>query len=522
MLRQTDESPAMAGRAIRLPPRAVQYSIALLIISVPVIFTNLGGPRLEGDEAHYALCVDHILRSGQWLTLSAHPPRPYFAKPPMYMWMTAATYRWLGGFEFKYRFWSASFGVGCVLLTFVLGRMLFSPELGLIAAGLLLTNRQFLLEHGAREGDMDTAVTFCVLLACISYWRAISRPNPGRAISSRGWLLVGLGTGAACLFKPLGGAIALLLLWLHALLFSGRDVRRTIGGIVIALLVGLLIAAPWNVIQWARFHDQFLRSILSDSQGTVWTGRPGETKPALFYLSAITLSSWAFYLFIPATIFAAARAAVSTPARRQYSLLAILIGGWVLLLSLSSGKFVHYVYPVFPMIAIAVTAMLAEVGRLIAQRRHWKPQTTGAIFAIACAILLVACARFAGWIMPHQNKKYAAWEMYKSLAPQIQSHRVRLIFCGLPTQSVESPQIGLKSSDLFYLTHMDEREALTDTRQMDELLRSQQPALLLISKFGAWGEHSVHGRTSGPRSFSHKSYDVLTIDIPDAVLRAGS
>ena len=78
------------------------------------------------------------------------------------------------------------------------------------------------------------------------------------------------------------------------------------------------------------------------------------------------------------------------------------------------------------------------------------------------------------------------------------------------TQSIESPEIGLKSSDLFYLTHMDQREALTDTRQLDELLKSQQPALLLISNFGAWGQHPIHGRISDRLSLSQKSYDVIT------------
>jgi len=195
----SDTSLTRSTGANKLDRRAVQYFVTLLIVSVPVIFTNLGSARLDGDEAHYALCADHILQSGEWLTLSPHPPQPYFAKPPMYMWMTAATYRWLGGFEFRYRFWSGLFGVGCLLLTFIFGTMLFSAEMGLIAAGLLLTNRQFLLEHGARAGDMDTAVTFCVLAACIGYWLATARARPWR-----GWVLVGIGAGVACLFKPAG------------------------------------------------------------------------------------------------------------------------------------------------------------------------------------------------------------------------------------------------------------------------------------------------------------------------------
>jgi len=257
---------------------------------------------MEGDEAHYALCVDHILDSGQWLTLSPHPPTPYFAKPPLYMWLTAATYRWLPGFEFKYRFWSAMFAVGSVAMTFLLGTAMFSEQAGLIGAGLLLTNRQFLLEHGARAGDMDTAVTFCVLLACAAYWRAI-----GNAKQRGGWIWLGLAAGAACLFKPAGGAMALLLLGIHAGLFSGLHRRRWVGGLCLSLAICALVAAPWYLVQWWRFHGIFLQVVIGETEGTVLTGRPGETKPPLFYLAAITLSSWAFYLAIPATGFALIR-----------------------------------------------------------------------------------------------------------------------------------------------------------------------------------------------------------------------
>src|SRR5829696_2840963 len=79
--------------------RCVIYTCLLAAAAAWVMFTNLGGPRIEGDEARYALCVDQMRRSGEWLSMSPHPPYPYFEKPPLYMWMTAATYRLVPGFE---------------------------------------------------------------------------------------------------------------------------------------------------------------------------------------------------------------------------------------------------------------------------------------------------------------------------------------------------------------------------------------------------------------------------------------
>src|SRR5687768_12637250 len=94
-------APAATGRPA---VRCALYATVLAAAAVWIMFTNLGGPRVEGDEARYALCVDQMRRSGEWLSPSPHPPHPYFEKPPLYMWMTAATYRLVPGFEFKYRF----------------------------------------------------------------------------------------------------------------------------------------------------------------------------------------------------------------------------------------------------------------------------------------------------------------------------------------------------------------------------------------------------------------------------------
>lgn len=58
------------------------------------------------------------------------PPHPYFNKPPLYMWLSATTYDLLPGFEFKYRFWSAVFGIVAVVMTGLLGAKLFRWEVG--------------------------------------------------------------------------------------------------------------------------------------------------------------------------------------------------------------------------------------------------------------------------------------------------------------------------------------------------------------------------------------------------------
>src|SRR5688572_598067 len=110
----------------------------LACLAVLVLFWSLDVGQMEPDESLYALATDHLRQTGELWTLSTHPPSPYFNKPPLYMWLSAATYDLLPGFAFKYRFWSACFGVITVVLTGLVGTRLFRPIVGLIAGLLLL------------------------------------------------------------------------------------------------------------------------------------------------------------------------------------------------------------------------------------------------------------------------------------------------------------------------------------------------------------------------------------------------
>src|SRR5687767_6900784 len=128
--------------------RAVIYCIAVGVLASVLLFWELGADALTSDEAQYALVAQNIRHpGGSWIYVTPYPPTPYFQKPPLYFWLTAATYNLLGREEFAFRAWSAAAGVGATVLTCVLGAMLLTPETGALAAMLLMLNRSFLLVH---------------------------------------------------------------------------------------------------------------------------------------------------------------------------------------------------------------------------------------------------------------------------------------------------------------------------------------------------------------------------------------
>jgi len=119
--------------------------------------------------------------------------------------------------------------------------------------------------------------------------------------------------------------------------------------------------------------------------------------------------------------------------------------------------------------------------------------------------------------MPVQHKKYEAWEAYKSLAPLIRSGRVRLVFCGLPTQSIESHAIGLNSGDLFYFTHMKGAATVVNRAELERPMADHIPTLLLVSTIAdpsfIGNKNNLGGRLNPRFSYTHKAYEMIGIDI---------
>jgi hypothetical protein len=92
-----------------------------------MFFFNLGATHLwDVDEAIFSQAAKEMYERGDATT-------PYFNgqifpdKPAMMYWLMMSAYEVFGPTEFAARFWSAVFGVGSVLLTYRIGRLIFSP-----------------------------------------------------------------------------------------------------------------------------------------------------------------------------------------------------------------------------------------------------------------------------------------------------------------------------------------------------------------------------------------------------------
>ena len=512
---------ATPGRSAAL--RAGAYCLLLACLASVLMFWELGADALTGDEAQYALVVQNIKRSGDWLHVSPYPPTPYLQKPPLYFWLTAATYDLLGGpDEFAYRAWSAAAGVGAVVLTCVLGSWLLAPEIGALAGLLLATNRAFLLVHGARSGTFDALVTLFAVAAAVSYWAGVRRGRRGRR--GWGWVGGGVAAGLASMAKPFVGVPLVALLALHALLAdrAAAPLRARVGGPLLALLLLGAIAAPWCVVQW-RAHGEgftnefFGRNMVDRALRGVDDKHVEDRK---FYLEQVSKSSLPFLLAIPAAAYAGF-ALSRGPRRSEHALLLLLGAGWVALFSLSASKAVHYVYPAFPFLAISISAGAWGLWRAVSA--GVSPAARPRVASLTAAALGAAFAFHAGRLLyaaiPADRSPHVPWEMYKVLAPAVHAGEARVAFYGFPNLQVDwRNHMRLRARDCYYFEQMRPGAAwLNDPGELGALLADPKPTLLIVSGLketgGVLDQASLPRRVDPRFAYAHHAFQVLGTDL---------
>ena len=223
--------------------RPVVHVTLLVMLSLVFCLAGLSiNKTLEGDQALYALIPKTITMTGEWIHLTFNG-EPYFNKPPLNFWISAAIFHVLPMTAFTASLGSALFGAFNALLVYILCRAMFPGwELAFSSALVYLTTHEVL--HWTRGVHLETVLTFWVLIGLLAAYRSVKSPSAivGLGIAAGlGWLAKGP--------QSLYPAAVALLLWksegiLWRRLFSVWSVAAG------ALLVAIL--APWH---WMRLEE---------------------------------------------------------------------------------------------------------------------------------------------------------------------------------------------------------------------------------------------------------------------------
>lgn len=166
--------------------------LLLLLISGSIFLLNLDGWDLwNPDEPRYAQVAREMRDTGEWV-LPHLNSEVYPDKPPLFFWLIAFFSFLTGGVtEVSARLPSALASVGCILLTYFMGKRLFDARAGLLAGIILMTNSEFFWR--GRRANIDMTLTLLVMLAITFFYLGLQEEKRSRWFYLVPYLFMGLG-----------------------------------------------------------------------------------------------------------------------------------------------------------------------------------------------------------------------------------------------------------------------------------------------------------------------------------------
>ena len=269
----------MNGRSASTNGRAAfRRTILLLLAAVALFFLYFFGLTRAGligpDEPRYAAIGRAMAATGDWIT-----PRlwgaPWFEKPALLYWMTAAGFKLGLGNDLAPRLPVAMASVAFLIYFFFALRREFGDRAAWYSTAILSTSAGWVAYSRVAITDLPMSAAFAAAMLVI---RLAIRDEP-RATASR-FLAAGALLGLAVLAKGL----VPLVLFIPALWF----LRRRFRDLALLFLAALVIAAPWYSLVTLRNGTPFLQDFLWNHHfGRFLNSTLQHQQPVWFYVPVL-------------------------------------------------------------------------------------------------------------------------------------------------------------------------------------------------------------------------------------------
>ncbi|MEW6359414.1 MAG: glycosyltransferase family 39 protein [Planctomycetota bacterium] len=344
--------------------------ILVLVVSVPIMFWNLGGRDLWApDEPRFAQIAREMVRSGDWIVPRMNGQEVALL-PPMTYWLVAIPSAIAGDVtEFTARLLIAVMGLVGVFATFFLGKRMFGCRVGLFSALILATSFKYLWQARWLQADMPLAA-FVTMALLFFYCGFTAERRKGLY-----YHLFCVCMGLAFLAKgPLGVVLPGLVI-IPFLTWTWSWRRITEMRIPTGILTVLVIVAPWYMAVGLLAGKDFLREIIIKHNFGMFFETWSHKEPFHFYIPHAfwLMTPWALFLF-PALFHPASEEEKN---HRRFLLCWVVIQ--FLFFTASQAKQEKYLLPIFPAAAILIGRCWTDyiAGRLGRRLRTAMKTITG-------------------------------------------------------------------------------------------------------------------------------------------------
>lgn len=193
-----------------------RYYIYLVIAGALLYIPFLGGVHLfDWDEINFAESAREMIMSGDFLTVQIDF-KPFWEKPPLFIWMQVVSMKIFGINEFAARFPNAVCGIVTLLVLYNAGKKLISEKFGIIWS--ILYGISFLPFIYFKSGIIDPWFNLFIFLGIYNFMMFYRRKE-----TESGYLFLifsALFTGLSVLTK---GPVGLLIFGLATLVYIVTD-----------------------------------------------------------------------------------------------------------------------------------------------------------------------------------------------------------------------------------------------------------------------------------------------------------
>lgn len=266
-----------------------------------------------------------------------------------------SSYLWGGFTSFAVRFPPALFGTLTVLLTFFLGKSLYTSRTGFLSALILASSFEFTFL--TTRANIDTTLTFFTTtsILCFFLWVQHSKEEKPYENSMRGLSFFGfyIGMALATLAKgPIGFILPLLVSLIYLVIqkdWEGMKGMRLLPGMLLFLLIVLTWYLPAIFSGGKAYLMETLFKHTLDAYAKGWT----HVNPFYYYFLNFPVDFLPWTLFLPGVIFFAL-SQKGEGIGREFLFLLVWFVSIFLFFSFSKGKRPIYLLPLYPAVSLMV------------------------------------------------------------------------------------------------------------------------------------------------------------------------
>ncbi len=346
------------------PERPRSLWIEAALIGLLALTLNLAGngraSLWDRDEPRYAGCTREMRASGDYV----HPTfnaEPRYHKPILIYWLMLLGTKLGGDNPFGARLVSSVMGMGTVLLVWYLGRRMFGPRIGRLAALVLATAPIMVVE--SKMATTDATLMFFLTACQLALWELSQRPS--KAWAGVFWVALSLATLTKGPVGPafLGMAALVSTVWGGPRAWWGRLQWKW------GLLAFVLITAPWYVAIGIISKGEFY--VVSMGKHVIHRMTTGmETHGGFpgYYVVGTLLTFYPWSALLPTAL-------LGSWVRRRSNPALGFAAGWMLgpliMLELVRTKLIHYYLPAYAGSALLTAWGIATIANAEINLRRW-------------------------------------------------------------------------------------------------------------------------------------------------------